>query len=239
MDCPSGRWQAPPVPGYGQYCPIAKASEVLGERWTLLILRDLMTGAHRFNDLYRGLPGISRSLLSERLRRLEHDGLIERRDANGSPAGYWLTPLGADLQPALMAMGEWAARNYGRDPRRDELDPSVLLLWIERNANRDGFPPGRLVVRFDLHGSRPNRAWLVSEDRVPSVCWDDPGFDVDLTIGCDLRTLHKVFAGRVALSAAMRDRSLVVEGSEAQRRAFMHWFGYSPMANATRAALAG
>src|SRR5207245_9848363 len=99
----AGSWQTPGVRGYGQYCPVAKAAEVLGERWTMLIVRDLMEGAHRFTDLYAGLPGISRTLLSERLRRLERDGLIERRDGRGRPE-YWLTALGQDLQPALMAI---------------------------------------------------------------------------------------------------------------------------------------
>src|SRR3982074_2602936 len=93
-------WQTRGVRGYGQYCPVAKAAEVLGERWTLLIVRDLITGAHRFTDLQRGLPGISRTLLSERLRRLGSDGLVERRRSEGGRGEYWLTPLGRDLEPA-------------------------------------------------------------------------------------------------------------------------------------------
>src|SRR3954466_16102329 len=104
-------WQTRGVRGYGQYCPVAKAAEVLGERWTLLIVRDLITGAHRFTDLQRGLPGISRTLLSSRLRRLEIDGLVERRPSTSGRAAYWLTPLGRDLEPAVMAIGEWATRN--------------------------------------------------------------------------------------------------------------------------------
>src|SRR6267378_6779837 len=107
------RWHTSPV-RYGQYCPVAKAAEVLGERWTLLIVRDLIDGAHRFGDLYSGLPGISRTLLSGRLRQLERDGLVERRAIAGHPE-YWLTPLGADLTPAVLALGGWAARNYGHD----------------------------------------------------------------------------------------------------------------------------
>lgn len=228
----------PAVRGYGQYCPVAKAAEVLGERWTLLIVRDLMTGAHRFTDLQRGLPGISRTLLTLRLRRLELDGLVERRAVDAGRAEYSLTPLGRDLEPALLALGAWSARNFGRDPRGDELDAGVLMLWIERNVRREGFRTGRFVARFDFTRGHPPRAWLVVEDGVPSACLDDPGFPVDLVITTDTTTLHRVFAGRMALSAALRDGTLTLEGSPAERRGFSRWFGFSPFAPATREALA-
>ena len=212
---------------YGQYCPVAKAAEVLGERWTLLIVRDLMMGAHRFNDLERGLPGISRSLLSARLKHLEAEGLIERR-ASGAHGEYWLTALGQDLAPAVFALGDWAVRNYGRDPRRDELDPDVLLLWIERNIRRDAVPPGRFVTYFELRGPKPGRAWLVLEGGEASVCHDDPGFEVDVMLRADTATLYRVFIGRVSLAAAIRDGAVTIEGSAARRHEFSRWFGYSP-----------
>ena len=225
--------------GYGQYCPVAKAAEVLGERWTLLIVRDVMEGAHRFTDLYAGLPGISRTLLAGRLRHLEREGIIERRPGEAHPE-YWLTPLGLDLQPAVLALGEWAVRNYGRDPKRDELDPEILMLWIERHVHRDALPDGRFVARFEFRGDRRHpRAWLVSQDRTPRTCHEDPRFDVDLVVASDVATLHRVFAGRLALGAALRDGSIALEGTGAQRRGFVRWFGYSPFASATREALAG
>ena len=229
------QWQTSAVRGYGQYCPVAKAAEVLGERWTLLIVRDLITGAHRFTDLQRGLPGISRTLLAERLRRLERDGLVERRMSASGRDEYWLTPVGTDLTPAVIAVGDWAVRNFGRDPRKDELDPDVLLLWIERNAKRDAFPDGRFVARFDLRAARRPRAWLVVEDHVPSICYDDPGFDVDIAIDVDMRTLHLVVAGRLSIAAAMRSGAMSLEGPPVQRRAFPRWFGLSPMAPAAQA----
>lgn len=237
-DTRAATWQTRRVRGYGQYCPVAKAAEVLGERWTLLIVRDLITGAHRFTDLQRGLPGISRTLLSERLRRLESDGLVERRTGTSGRDEYWLTPLGLDLEPAVMAIGEWATRNFDREPRRGELDAEVLMLWIERMSRRSEFPRGRLVVRFEFRGARTPRAWLVVEDQTPSVCRDDPGFDVDLVIGADLRSMHLVFGGKLALSAALRTGALTLEGSATEKRAFPRWFGLSPFAPAARDQLA-
>ena len=231
-------WQTRGVRGYGQYCPVAKAAEVLGERWTLLIVRDLITGAHRFTDLQRGLPGISRTLLSQRLRRLQYDGLVEQRVGTSGRAEYWLTELGNDLEPAVMALGEWATRGYGRDPIRAELDSDVLMLWMERQARRDSFPHDRLVVRFEFSGSRVPRSWLVVEEQVPSVCHDDPGFEVDLTVTADLRELYLVFSGRLALSAAMRKGTIALDGAPAQRRGFSRWFGLSPFAPVARETLA-
>ena len=223
--------------GYGQYCPVAKAAEVLGERWTLLVVRDLVTGAHRFNELQRGLPGISRTLLSHRLRRLQADGLVERRPGVSGREEYWLTPLGRDLEPALMALGEWSVRNFGREPLRGELDPVVLMLWIERQTRRDAFPVDGLIARFEFRGANPPRAWLVVEDGTPSACMDDPGHDADLVITSDLRTLHLVFSGRLALAPVLRDGKIELEGAPHQRRAFTRWFGLSPFASAARAAL--
>lgn len=240
MDCAVRRRVAHfgPVRGYGQYCPVAKAAEVLGERWTLLIVRELVMGTHRFNDLQRGLPAIPRSVLAGRLRRLQADGLLERRRGRSGHGEYWLTPLGQDLQPALMSLGEWATRNFGRDPHKDEADPGVLLLWLERTVDRSAFPADSFVVRFEFPGARPPRAWLVVEDRQPRVCDDDPGVPVDLVVTADVRELHRVHAGRVALSAALRSGAVSLEGSAQQRRAFTRWFGYSPFAPAARAALA-
>jgi DNA-binding HxlR family transcriptional regulator len=232
------RWQTSRVRGtYGQYCPVSKAAEVLGERWTLLIVRDLMLGAHRFTDLHRGLPGLSRSLLAARLRELERAGLVERRVDAGRP-GYWLTPLGEDLQPALMALGEWATRSYSREPRRDELDPTTLMLWVQRRVNVDRLPSGRFLARFEFGRTRPPRAWLLVEDGAPSVCRDDPGFESDLVVTTDPATLHRIFAGRLAIAAALRDGSLRLEGAGEHVRNFTRWFGLSPFAESTRVVLA-
>ena len=233
-----GWWQTSRVRGYGQYCPVAKVAEVLGERWTLLVVRELVMGAHRFTDIQRGMPGISRSVLTQRLRRLEEDGLLERRDAGGGREEYWLTRLGLDLEPALMALGEWAVRNYGHDPTAAEADPTFFMLYVERLAVRAALPEGRFVARFEFPGARPPRAWLVVEERVPIACKDDPGLPADLVVTGDARTFHRVQTGRLGLSAALRSGDILLDGSAEHRRAFSHWFGYTPFAPAARAALA-
>jgi DNA-binding HxlR family transcriptional regulator len=221
----------------GQYCPVARAAEVLGERWTLLVVRDLVEGAHRFSQLSQGLPDMSRTLLTQRLRSLEREGIIERRTVAGHRE-YWLTSIGEDLKPALFALGDWAARNYSRDPVRRELDARVMLVWIARHVRREGLPPGRFLVRFDFKAPRVSTNWLLVEDGDASVCTEDPGFEPHLVVATDLVTLNRVFAGRLALSAALRAGSIALEGTTTTVRGFARWFGYSPFLETTRALVA-
>lgn len=231
-------WQTLAVRSYGQYCPVARAAEVLGDRWTLLVVRDLVEGAHRFGELASGLPSMSRTLLSQRLRSLEREGLVERRRTERGHAEYWLTEVGEDLKPALLALGEWAARNYSRDPVRRELDPRLLLEWIVREVRRDALPAGRFLVRFDFRAPRASTIWLLSEDREPSACTADPGFEPDLVVTTDLVTLNRLFAGRISLSAALRSGAIALEGSTSAVRGFGRWLGESPFAATTRGLVA-
>ncbi len=227
------------MPTYGQYCPVAKAAEIVGERWTLLILRELLHGAHRFGEMQQGLPGISPSLLAKRLRDLERAGLIvvqSRQD--GRNAGYRPTPAGEALTPAIMELGNWAARwNFG-DPAKGELDPNVLMWFIRRFVRVEQLPRRRLVLRFDFRGARPGPRWLVVERGEVSVCLEDPGGTPDLEISADTATLHRVYAGRLAFAAALRDGSIELDGDRTLARSFAGWFGFSPFAPATREAVA-
>ena len=156
------------VRGYGQYCPVAKAAEVLGDRWTLLIMRELIEGVERFNELERGLPGISRSLLAQRLRALESSGLIDRRvDGDGRPS-YRLTAAGRSAEGPIMALGEWAARTLMEPvPEPRELDPSLLMWWIHRHVRRDGLPAGRTVLRVDFTGPKRATGMVVVNSPAP------------------------------------------------------------------------
>jgi DNA-binding HxlR family transcriptional regulator len=216
---------------YAQYCPIAKAAEVLGDRWSLLIVRDMLSGSTRFNELARGLPGLSRALLSKRLRQLERAGLVERR-AGG---GYELTDAGEELRTIVFAFGEWGARWAFPDPTPEELDPNVLLWWVHGRIDRSRLPDRIVVVHFAFTDHR-NRYWLVIEPGDVSVCLTDPGFDVDVTVTSDLETMFQVFLGRTALVDAMRDGLVDVTGTPALVRSFARWFQLSPIAYAVRAA---
>lgn len=145
---------------HAQYCPVAKATEILGDRWTLPIVREMLGGASGFNELQRGLPGISRSVLTDRMRALERAEVIERRTGpQGRALEYRLTPAGRDLQPVVQAIGEWGATWSFTEPRADELDPSLLIVWMARHVEYQRLPPNRTVVQFDFRDpKRPPRS---------------------------------------------------------------------------------
>ncbi len=224
------------VHSYGQYCPIAKGAEIFADRWTPLILRELLADAHRFSDIYRGLPGISRSLLVSRLRLLERAGVVERRPiGTGDASGYHLTDGGQELRPVVMALGEWAARRAFGDPEPSDLKPEVLMGWIARRVNRDLLPDRRVLVRFDLQGTPKRWWWMLLEPADVSVCRQDPGFDLDLSVTADLADLYRVWLGRMSFGEARREGSVRVEGSTSLVQAFPRWLALSPLAPAVRA----
>ena len=222
--------------GYAQYCPVAKATEVLGDRWTLLIVRELLGGASGFNELQRGLPGISRSVLTDRMRALERADVIERRTGpKGRTLSYRLTSAGRDLQPVVQAIGEWGATWSIAEPRADELDPYLLIVWLARHVDRPRLPPNRTVVQFDFRDPK-QRYWMVLEPSEVSVCLQHPGFDVDLGVIVDTGTLYRVYLGRAELGGAMRTGRLTMSGPRALQRGFGQWFTWSAFAPASRSA---
>jgi DNA-binding HxlR family transcriptional regulator len=222
--------------GYAQYCPIAKGSEILGDRWTLLIVREMLGGAMGFNELQRGLPGISRSVLTDRLRSLERAEIVERRTGpKGRTLEYRLTPAGRDLEPVVQAIGEWGVTWAFTDPRPEELDPDLLIVWMARHVDREQLPADRIVIQFDFRGPA-KRYWMVLERSDVSVCLQHPGFDVDLEVRVDTATLYRVYLGRAELGAAMRARKLTMSGPQAVQRAFGRWFVWSAFAPASREA---
>jgi DNA-binding HxlR family transcriptional regulator len=225
---------------YGQYCPVAKAAEVLGDRWTLLIVRDLIClQARHFNDLVRGLPGISRSLLAERLQRLERMGIIERHAAGkGRATEYRLTVAGQELQQVIDALLEWGAQWAFDVPEQAELDPVLLLWWMRRGTHLDRLPPQRVVVQFDFHGARTGSYWLLLEPTDVSVCLQHPCFDIDLLVTADLAAFYQVWLGRISFAESLRQKWVQVDGTPALIRAFPTWFAWSPAAEAVRTAVA-
>jgi DNA-binding HxlR family transcriptional regulator len=211
--------------GYGQYCPITRAVEVLGERWSVLIVRDLLCGFTRFNDLARGNPGLSRSLLSKRLRQLERAGIVEHVDDH-----YLLTPAGEDLRRVVFGLGEWGARWQFGDPRENELDPELLMWWVHARLDFSHLPDRRVVLEFRFR-DRPQRFWILKDSQGPSICQHDPGFGVDATIDGNLQTLYQVWLGKVGLQNALRDGSVRIEGNPIVVRRLPDVLELSPIAS--------
>jgi DNA-binding HxlR family transcriptional regulator len=200
------------VSRYGQYCPITRSLEVLGDRWTLLVVRDLLVGTRRFNELARGLPGMSRGLLSKRLDQLERDGLVERADG-----GYQPTPACEELRPLIFGLAEWGARWAFGEPRADELDPTVLMWWIRAGIDPerliDAAPGGeRAVLHVRVPDARRSRFWFVATPGDVSLCFTDPGFDVDVTLESPLGVLYQIWLGALALPDGVRSGRVTLTG---------------------------
>jgi DNA-binding HxlR family transcriptional regulator len=228
------RWHTRDMRSYGQYCPIAKGAELLGDRWTLLIVRELLFGPVRFNEFERGLPGISRSVLASRLRRLERDGLIERA-ANGD--GYCFTPAGESLRPVVRTIGDWVATWVIEDPRPAELDPELLMLFISRHVRRETLPSGKTVLAFEF-ADDPRRFWLTMERQDVSVCLEDPCLPVAVTVRAPVRELYRVYMGRTTLRAALDDGTVELKALPADRRRFAEWMKWSSFSPVVKAAAA-
>lgn len=219
---------------YGQYCPVAKAVEVLADRWTPLIVRELLAGARRFNEIDRGLPGISRPLLAQRLRRLTRFGVVRRRTSLDGHPEYHLTPAGIQLKEVIDSLGNWGARWILADPSSIELDPALLLWRMRRRIDVAQLPLSRFVVEFVFHGAQRQHAWLVLEPDGVSVCLIDPGFDTNVLVTADVAAFYKVWLGRMALTEALRDGAVELDGVPALVRAFTRALLYSPFADTVK-----
>ena len=183
---------------YQQYRPVARACEILADRWTPLIVRELILGSHRFNEIERGLPGISRSLLASRLRDLEDAGVIERLPgAHAKVTAYHLSEAGRELKTVIESLGAWGVRWAFGEPRPEELDAGLLIWRIHQRINRELLPDRRTVVEFDFTGPHGRRVWLLLEPREVSVCVTPPGFDSDLIVRADLALFYRVWLGQI------------------------------------------
>ncbi len=214
--------------GYGQYCPIAIAAEIFAERWTPIILRNLMVGADRFGDLLAGAPGIPRSVLARRLRTLQREGLVAR--SGGRSPGYRLTESGLELAQVCIALGTWGAR--WRETRPEHHDPYLALWGLAHLIDRASLPRPRVVVRFEIAGGRgPHRYWLVVGPADREVCVHDPGHGDDAVVGCDPATLIAWHCGRLNLAQAMRAGTMTVDGPPWTVRMLAEWGRLSPFAD--------
>jgi DNA-binding HxlR family transcriptional regulator len=212
--------------GYGQFCPIAKAAEILAERWTVLIVRELGAGAGTFSDLRRGLPLISPSLLSARLKSLEAAGVLARTETERG-IRYALSDAGRELKPIVLQMGIWAHRWARSRLTPEDLDPSLLMWDIHRTMNVGYFGDARCVLHFSFSDfdARHRRWWLIIETGEVDVCMKDPGHPVDLTVTTDVRSLTAVWMGDIGLGQALRDHRIRLDGPTPLKRDIATWLG--------------
>jgi DNA-binding HxlR family transcriptional regulator len=227
--------------GYGQFCPVAKAAEIFAERWTPLVLRELVCGSRRFSDLHRGVPLMSRTLLVQRLRQLEDAGIVRSAaKASGRGQEYSLTAAGEELRPLIEGLGEWGQRWARSHVDPDDLDPGLLMWDIHRRLNLERLPEHRVVVLFDFRGVpkswRTARCfWLILQrPDVVDLCLKDPGYEVDIVVDADLAALTKVWMGDVRLADAIRSGLVKLVGPRALVRAFPGWLALSEFAAVER-----
>ena len=220
-------------PGYKQFCPVAMAAEVLCTRWTRVLLRELLAGSTRFSDLRRGVPKMSPTLLAQRLRDLEHAGIVERHPvkAEKSVFEYRLTNAGKELQPIIIAVGTWGQRWVESQLSLRNLDPSLLMWDMRRNLNPAPLPNQRVVIQFLYHDLPKSKQdwWLVVEpDGEVDLCWSEPGFEIDLIVSTDLRTMTAIWMGQQTVRES--SKSIVFNGSRKLQRSMQTWLGLSPFA---------
>jgi DNA-binding HxlR family transcriptional regulator len=211
------------VRGHGDFCPLTRAAEVFATRWTPVIVRNLHLGCRTFSEIRDGAPGISRTVLTQRLRLLEHHGIIER-DPRG---GYALTAAGEELRPVCDALGRWGERWLELEAAR--CDPAGVLFVLVRKVAPDELPEDRVVVRFELPGER---YWLLLQPTGAEVCRKPPGFDEDLVVRTTPEWLAKWFVGEVQLGAALRERLIEIDGPRHLQRLLVAWNGrgrYEPL----------
>jgi DNA-binding HxlR family transcriptional regulator len=221
--------------GYGQFCTVARAAEVLCERWTPLVVRELLCGSRRFNDLHRGVPRMSTSLLARRLQTLEDAGVVQRT-AVGKVWEYGLTEAGEELRPIVQALGHWGSKWIGSRLRDDELDAGLLMWDIRRFLRVEEFPSRPVVIQFHLRDARSGERewWLVVKDGVFDLCREDPGRDLTMVVDASVRALTEVWAGDLTPARAQASREIRIEAAQDDAARLWRWLGTSAFAPSRR-----
>jgi len=221
---------------YGQYCPLSIATELLGERWTILVVMQVIEGTSRFADMQRALPKISPSTLTARLRTLEDAELIERRRGASGEIEYTPTRAARDLEPILIELAQWGQR-WGRDMEIEDLDPEFLAWSMHRRMDVAAMPEGRVVIEFEFSGVPGRfckRFWLVKRDEGLDVCVKHPGHEVDVRVQAELRRFIEAWRGLRSLDAELKGRHIRVEAPPALRRGLARWLLGSMIADVPR-----
>lgn len=218
---------------YNQFCPVAKAAELFCERWTALIVRDLAGGERRFSDLQRGVPLVSPTMLSQRLKQLETEGVVSRRRSSGRGSIYRLTKAGEEFVPIVLALGTWGQRWTRRALAEHEIDLGLLLWAVEQGAHPECFGRERTIIEIDLtdQPQQKRRWWFLNEDGRCELCLKPPGREAQLYVTVSLRDLIHVWRGDLSLSAAMASGRLQVDGISRLRRGFRQWLPISVLAH--------
>ena len=224
---------------YNQFCPISKAAEILGERWTILILREVLMGARRFNTLQRGLGDISPALLTKRLKQLEEQNMLVRRKIPGQK-GYEYYPSDAceALLPVLFALGEWGIIWAKHSILDQDFDAELLMLYLERSIDREKIKGQETVIKFRFTDLSEQRDWwLVVKPEISEVCLKDPGRDVDVYFNCSVRTLSDIWMGDRSYRDALREGDLMMDGDPVLIRTVSTWLRSGIFANSPREAV--
>ena len=228
------------MPKYGQFCPIAKSAEILGDPWSILIVRELLLGSTQFSVLEKGLPRISPTVLNTRLKELEERGVILKRRLNGQRGHeYRLTPAGRELSAVIEALAVWGMRWARDEMAPDDLDVTFLMFDIQRRIDTDALPDGETVICFSLSDLDTfGRWWLVCNGPEVDLCYADPGKDVDLYVTGKSRDMIGVWMGDVPLRSAIESEMIQLIGDVHLRRSFPKWFTLSSVAQTPRPSIA-
>jgi DNA-binding HxlR family transcriptional regulator len=217
---------------YGQYCPLALASEILTERWTLLVISRLIDGCRRFNDIHRGVPRMSASLLSHRLQFLEEVGLVRREKPKGARGyDYLLTEAGRELEPMIEMLAVWGQR-WARDMEVDDLDPGFLAWSMHMRLDTKAMPKGRTVMEFEFTDAPSDcrRFWLIHDRGVVDMCLKHPGYEVDIKVMSDLRRFVEAWRGFRSMRREIATGKIRIEGPSKLARALPDWLLLSSLA---------
>lgn len=224
------------MPNYGQFCPVAKSAEVLGDPWSILIVRELLLGSSRFSELQRGLPRISPTVLNTRLKDLSRNGVLLKRKLNGQRGhAYYLTVAGKELEPVIESLVVWGVR-WARDHMEDEdFDATFLMFDIQRNFNATLLPDGETIICFIFTDLKDYKKWwLLSTVDGVDICYEDPGKEVDVYVTADIRVITNVYMGDDDISKALKSGTLKVIGQSQLTRRFSKWFPRSQAAAVPR-----